>query len=318
MNWVDLVIILLIFIFALDGLRRGFLLQVFNIIGFLTALLLALTFYSPVADLLTKNFNLPKLAANPIGFLIVWTVTEIIFFGVLSRFYDKFISRYHRIKINKYLGVIPAAINAILFLAFVLLFIVSLPIRPGAKQAIFDSYLGAPLVDSAIRLEKPFNDIFGPITKQTLTFLTVKPEDKGTVDLKFTQKNSTPDPASEKQMFDLVNSERAKVGAKPLVWRDNLAEVARKHSMDMFARGYFSHFSQEGKDVGDRLELAGISYTYAGENLALAPTLARAHTGLMNSEGHRRNILDPAFGKIGIGVVDGGIYGKMFTQVFTQ
>ncbi len=318
MNWVDLVIILLIVIFALDGLRRGFLIQVFNIIGFLTALLLALSFYSPVADLLTKNFNLPKLAANPIGFLIVWIVTEIIFFGVLNRFYDKFIGKYHRIKINKYLGIVPAAINAILFLAFILLFVVSLPVRPSAKQAIFDSYLGAPLVGSAIRLEKPFNDIFGPITKQTLTFLTVKPEYKGTVDLKFTQKNTTADPASEKQIFELVNLERAKVDAKPLVWRENLAKVARLYSADMFSRGYFSHFSPEGKDVGDRLEAVGISYTYAGENLALAPTLARAHSGLMNSEGHRRNILDPAFGKIGIGVVDGGIYGKMFTQVFSQ
>ena len=52
--------------------------------------------------------------------------------------------------------------------------------------------------------------------------------------------------------------------------------------------------------------------------MALAPNVDRAHTGLMNSEGHKRNILDPAFGKIGIGVVDGGVYGKMFTQVFTE
>lgn len=318
MNWVDLLIILLITIFALDGLRRGLLLQVFNIFGFLTALLLALTLYSFVADLLTKIFNLPKLAANPIGFLIVWIATELIFFGVLNRFYDKFIARYHRIKINKYLGIVPAAINAILFLAFILLFIVSLPIRPDFKQAIFNSKIGAPLVDSAIQLEKPFNDIFGPITKQTLTFLTVKPEDKGTIDLKFSQKNTTADPASERQMFELVNTERSKVGAKPLIWQDNLAQVARLYSTDMFTRGYFSHFSPEGKDVGDRLTSAGISYTYAGENLALAPTLARAHSGLMNSPGHKRNILDPAFGKIGIGVVDGGIYGKMFTQIFTE
>lgn len=318
MNWVDLLIILAITVFALDGLRRGLLLQVFNIVGFLTALLLALTFYSQVADLLTKIVNLPKIAANPIGFLVVWAITEVIFFGILGHYYDKFISRYHRIKINKYLGIIPAAVSAILFLAFILLFVVSLPIKPDIKQAIFNSKIGSPLVDSATQLEKPFNNIFGPITKQTLTFLTVKPEDKGTIDLKFAQKDTTIDSASEKQMYELVNQERSKAGSKPLIWKDNLADVARKHSQDMFARGYFSHFSPEGKDVGDRLEAAGISYTYAGENLALAPTLVRAHTGLMNSEGHRRNILDPAFGKIGIGVVDGGIYGKMFTQVFTE
>lgn len=318
MNWVDLLIILAIAVFALDGLRRGLLLQIFNILGFLTALLLALTLYSQIADLLIKIVNIPKLAANPIGFLIAWILTEVIFFGVLNRFYDKFIVRYHNIKINKYLGVVPAAANAILFLAFILLFVVSLPVKPNLKQAIFDSKIGAPLVDGAILLEKPFNNIFGPITKQTLTFLTVKPEDKGTIDLKFTQKNTTIDSASEKQMFDLVNAERAKVGTKPLIWKDSLALVARSYSEDMFARGYFSHFSPEGKDVGDRLQSAGIFYTYAGENLALAPNLARAHAGLMGSPDHKRNILDPAFSKIGIGVADGGIYGKIFTQIFIE
>ncbi len=318
MNWVDLLIILLIAVFALDGLRRGLLLQLFNIIGFFTALLMALTFYSRIAALINNILNIPKIVANPVGFFTAWVLTEIVFFKVFNPLYDKFIGRYHHIKINKYLGIIPAAGNAILFLAFILLFLVSLPIKPSIKQDIFDSKIGAPLVGSAMQLEKPFNDIFGPITKETLTFLTVKPEDKGTIDLKFTQKNTTVDQASEKQMLDLVNAERAKAGAKSLIWKDNLAQVARQYSADMFARGYFSHFSPEGKDVGDRLQEAGIPYTYAGENLALAPTLARAHAGLMNSEGHRRNILDPAFGKIGIGVVEGGIYGKMFTQIFTE
>jgi uncharacterized protein YkwD len=52
--------------------------------------------------------------------------------------------------------------------------------------------------------------------------------------------------------------------------------------------------------------------------LALAPTLATAHTGLMNSEGHRANILEPKFKRVGIGVIDNGVYGKMFVQVFTD
>ena len=66
------------------------------------------------------------------------------------------------------------------------------------------------------------------------------------------------------------------------------------------------------------MDRAGISYSIAGENLALAPSVVRAHDGLMNSSGHRRNILDPAFTKIGIGAIDGGVYGKMFTQIFTN
>ncbi|OGE06220.1 hypothetical protein A2W70_03650 [Candidatus Curtissbacteria bacterium RIFCSPLOWO2_02_41_11] len=119
-------------------------------------------------------------------------------------------------------------------------------------------------------------------------------------------------------MFEFVNQERIKRGIKPLVWDERLTEVGRSHSKDMFGRGYFSHYSPEGKDVGDRLQDAGIAYTYAGENLALAPDVTRANNGLINSEGHRRNILDPAFEKIGVGAIDGGVYGKMFTQVFTN
>jgi len=63
---------------------------------------------------------------------------------------------------------------------------------------------------------------------------------------------------------------------------------------------------------------AGITFNVVGENLALSPTLLIAHTGLMNSEGHRKNILDPAFHHLGIGVIDNGIYGKIFVQIFTD
>ena len=63
---------------------------------------------------------------------------------------------------------------------------------------------------------------------------------------------------------------------------------------------------------------ANIEFTYAGENLALAPSTPLAMQGLMNSPGHRANILNPNFKKIGIGVIDGGIYGKMYSQEFTD
>lgn len=48
------------------------------------------------------------------------------------------------------------------------------------------------------------------------------------------------------------------------------------------------------------------------------PTVIVAHNGLMNSEGHRANILSPEFSRVGIGVIDNGIYGKIFVQIFTD
>jgi uncharacterized protein YkwD len=59
-----------------------------------------------------------------------------------------------------------------------------------------------------------------------------------------------------------------------------------------------------------------VRFRTAGENLALAPSLQIAHTGLMNSPGHRANILRPQFGRVGIGILDGGRRGLMVTQNF--
>jgi uncharacterized protein YkwD len=84
----------------------------------------------------------------------------------------------------------------------------------------------------------------------------------------------------------------------------------------MFARGYFSHVSPDGKDLADRMQRAKAGYLTAGENLALAPTLFSAHSGLMRSPGHRANILRPQFGRVGIGILDGGTRGLMVTQAF--
>ncbi|MDP2632605.1 MAG: CvpA family protein [Candidatus Curtissbacteria bacterium] len=318
MNWVDLGILIVAALFAYQGYRRGLVVQLIDIVGFLVSLVASLAFYPAAAEVLSHFFKFPKIAANPVGFLLIWLVTEALFFTIFSSIFRKHLPGLLDKPFNKYLGFIPAILNALLFLAFVLLFTVSLPINPIVKKDIFNSKIGSQLVDNATLLERPFNSIFGPIAKQSLTFLTVKPEEKGSVDLGYKQKQTTVDFEAERIMLELVNTEREKIGVKSLVWDEDRAKVAREHSGDMYARGYFSHFSPEGKDVGERLDEAGIDYTVAGENLALAPDVNRAHTGFINSPGHKRNILDPAFRKIGIGAIDGGVYGMMFTQVFTN
>lgn len=120
----------------------------------------------------------------------------------------------------------------------------------------------------------------------------------------------------EVEMLGLLNQERKKRGLAPLRQDVALTAVARAHSADMFKRGYFSHSTPNGVDPFQRLRKAKVHYLFAGENLALAPTLSRAHTGLMNSPGHRANILHTAYGKVGIGILKAGKHGLMVTQVF--
>lgn len=109
--------------------------------------------------------------------------------------------------------------------------------------------------------------------------------------------------ALEKQMLDLVNGERKKAKLKPLAWDGALAAVGRAHSADMVRRNFFAHASPDDRQVGDRLKVARVAFLAAGENLAFAPTLPIAHQGLMDSAGHRANILRPAFGRLGVGLV---------------
>ena len=130
-----------------------------------------------------------------------------------------------------------------------------------------------------------------------------------------------PDPnapltAEEQQMVSLVNQERTSRGLQPLQVDARLVKTARMKSADMIKNNYFSHTSPVYGSPYDMMKAAGITYRKAGENIAGAGTVAKAHTGLMNSAGHRANILDPAYTRIGIGIVKGGRYGYMFTQQF--
>ena len=192
------------------------------------------------------------------------------------------------------------------------------PVSPKLKGAVENSKLGPLILKNAYQLEQPIKQVFGGVTNDTLTFLTIKPKTNEKVNLGFITSNYTIDSASEQAMIDLVNTERAKAGLKALKFDSKLRDLARYHSEDMFKRGYFSHYSPEGDSAADRASQFGISYQVIGENLAYAPTLDLAHQGLMNSPGHRANILSTDYGKIGIGVMDGGIYGKMFTQEFSD
>lgn len=123
--------------------------------------------------------------------------------------------------------------------------------------------------------------------------------------------------ADEQRMLDLVNAERSRAGLPALQVDPVLVQLARLKSEDMVAKGYFGHISPTYGSPFAMMDRAGVRYRYAGENLAGAPTVDVAHRALMNSPGHRANILNPHFTHVGIGIARGGPYGYMYTQMFT-
>lgn len=122
--------------------------------------------------------------------------------------------------------------------------------------------------------------------------------------------------ADEQMMLNLINQERAKAGVAPLKVDLRMVESARVKSKDMIDNNYFSHTSPTLGSFAALIRKYAPDYSYLGENLAGNRTVEAAHTALMNSEGHRKNILNPNYTHIGIGIVNGGPYGKMFTQHF--
>jgi uncharacterized protein YkwD len=101
----------------------------------------------------------------------------------------------------------------------------------------------------------------------------------------------------------LLNNDRAKNGLPALKSNSQLTRVAESHAKDMIARGYFAHNTPEGKTPFQRMQEAGITYSTAGENLAINSSVAAAETAFMNSSGHRANILNSSYTDVGVGVV---------------
>jgi len=315
-NYIDLIIILILIYFATEAWRHGFWVLLADFIAFLGSLVLSLRFYKYISLFLKANFSLNLSISNALGFLFSAVIIESLLGFILGHIVHKLPEKIKKHKLNKLLGIIPALGEGIILISFLLTSIVSFPIRPQIKTDVVESKIGGIILQKTTNVEKAINEVFGGVINDSLTYLTVKPNSNESVKLNITKVDLKVDEKTEEAMFLKVNEERRKLAIPELIWDSSIVPVARAHAKDMWERSYFSHYSPEGKNVGDRLENANIKYNFAGENLALAPTLATAHAGLMASQGHRENILEPRFKKIGIGVIDNGVYGKMFVQVF--
>lgn len=118
----------------------------------------------------------------------------------------------------------------------------------------------------------------------------------------------------EKEVVRLVNEIRVKNGLNKLIENWELSRVARYKSQDMKDNKYFSHISPVYGSPFNMIRNFGISYRTAGENIAKGYATPQAVVnGWMNSSGHRANILNASYTRIGVGYVSDG---KYWTQMF--
>lgn len=320
LNWIDWIIVGVTVYYIIEGWQTGLVFLLANLASFLGSLWLAVKYHGLVGNFLVTKFGIPSAWTDVAGYLIIALVGEIILSEAFALILNRLPKKVLTSKINQWLGAVVSAVNGLILIAFFLLLVLALPLRGNIKQDIKDSKIGSELVKLTERYGGSLTSSLDQISAQAIKFLTIEPKSNESVSLDVApnQASLSPDPTSENIMAGLVNNERAKVGAPQLRVETAMVQVARAHSLEMFVRRYFSHLDPDGHDAAWRMEQAGIAFNVVGENLAYAPDVNTAHTGLMNSPGHRANILDSEFHRVGIGIINGGIYGEMFTQLFAD
>lgn len=330
-NFVDLLVILLFLFYLWEGWHRGFLFGFLDLTGFITSFLFALSTYRGIGQLFVTYFSLPKGIAQACGFLLAGFFFEFLFALLNNIFYMRVYKKWMQgvsstrklhtfFLLDRFLGFVPVIGESLVVAAFFLTIVIALPVQGVIKKEVVQSHVGSFLLAHTQGIERELHGVFGEAVQETLTFLTVNPNPSSgeAIDLHFTQGETTIDVEAEEAMIALINKERTARGFAQVRVSSELTALARTYAKDMFRRGYFSHNNPEGESPFDRMEKEGIQFGAAGENLALAPNVTLAHQGLMNSAGHRANILSPDFHTVGVGVADGGIYGQMFVQEFTD
>lgn len=314
MNTADIIILFIMLLSAIIGYKKGF-------IGFSTVCIkwcgsiAAPFFIAPViTEALQSQFRVQELWLFIISFIIIFLFT----LGLLSvieswlLFHTKKITHAHWL--NKTTGII-GGLGAGLLLTAICYHVIHSSYWKEGNDALSESHF----VTNYRKLfgtsaEDMVNSIIASIEDFQVAGATTTDQSFKKESFQTTQFNS--DTTKELQLLQLVNRERSQRKLSPLRISDELSIAARLHGADMFTRGYFSHNTPEGKDPFQRLNTLKITYKYAGENLAYSYTITRAHAALMKSPGHRANILNPKFSRIGISVLNGGNKGLIVVQEF--
>lgn len=315
MNVVDLILGIVVLLAIIVGWSRGFILGLLDIITWAGSIILAFMYYPYAAKWIGNIANLGAWLL-PIAFLLTALVARILI-GIITGFIRRSVPiNTNDSALNKFLGIIPGAINGWLWAIIFSTLFLALPLTDRITAAARDSRFAGKLAMQSEWANRQFAAVFSDAVKQTMNSLTIRPQSSEKIALLYTHKNAVARPELEEQMLGMINKERTARGLKPLAPDPEMKPVARAHSNDMFAQGYFSHVDPEGKNPFQRMKDANINFGTAGENIALAQTVEIAHSNLMNSPGHKANILNPAFNRIGIGILDGGFHGLMITQDF--
>jgi uncharacterized protein YkwD/uncharacterized membrane protein required for colicin V production len=321
MNWLDLILVLLVLFGILAGIGRGFLRTGLDLAVLVVSAFGGMLLYARFADLFSRVIEAERATLNVLGLaassLITFSVLSALVMTLATPTIDA-VRRIPRVRlVDTVFGAVPGLVYGLMFGLMLSLMFSFFSFGSGVDRALAESGV-------ANRLRGSAQQITGNLATRTgadlADFSYIVAPDGGT-SYRLPPVGDTGIDASledEERIFRLVNDARNEHGLPPLQLDESLREVARQHSEEMLRLGYFAHESPNTGTLGDRLRANDIPYRHAGENLAYAPSADVAHRGLMQSPGHRANILEAGYSRLGVGVLrspDGTI---MVTQVFSN
>ncbi len=147
------------------------------------------------------------------------------------------------------------------------------------------------------------NDIVGFIQKDLLST---------------TDANENTSDISIQDVVDLLNKEREKTGLSKLVISENLNKIAGLKAIDLATNNYFLHTSESYGTPFEMMQNFGITYNSAGENIAQNEDVLKAVTNWTKDTSNSKNILNPNFENVGIGIHKDKDYGFAVVAMFTE
>lgn len=307
---------------AVRGWRRGLVREVMDLVGLALGVVVAFRLSRPAGDYLHTTYGLSPETAR-----VVAAVGLFVAVGLAAGIVAHFLTRVMSIPGLSLANRLGGAGMAVLWTVFLVLVVASvaraLPLSgplddamarsrvlsaiaaPDAlPQVTFQRLAGDRVLDSVLALEDLFNQrrlVVGG--EDSVSIEPAEPDDLA------------PSAEDARLLLDLINSERVSVGLDPLAWSDGLAVVAAAHADDMYRHGFIAHRSPSTGTVNERVESAGIPVNTVAENLALAASGRAVHAGLMESQGHRSNLLGGGLDRVGIAALQGPL-GLMVVEIF--
>src|SRR6185369_4926457 len=214
-NFIDVLLVALIALSLLNGYRRGFILGVLDLAGWVLALVAGLRYYEPVSRVIGRLELWSEVWDQPIAFVIVALFVGVMVHLIAYALLRRLSPEVHERPSNQALGLLPGLANGLITAAITSALLLSLPLSEGISERTRDSVLVNRLAGYAQSLEARLRPVFGEAIARSLNLLTVEPDSNERVTLPFTVSSSSPRPDLEKQMLDLVNSERVANGLQP-------------------------------------------------------------------------------------------------------